>query len=286
MAKVDDFFKKSKKEDNSQIYASSDTKEKKQARKPVGWKAMLTVLGALIFLGSLGSAGYFYYKYRKVITNPASVSQDESKSIVEKIKKYMDLPDEQPTLATVADREKLKDQLFFSSAQNGDKVLIFPKSQKAVLYRPSTDRVIEMTSLIGGSAAPAPAPAVQNSVAETPPPAETQPAETKPEEQPQPAETTQQETKKVAVVVYNGTSTKGLAGKIASKVTDAISAEDIKTGNAKGNYKKTLVVDLSGSNNEAVTKIIGVIGGEKGDLPVGETRPEADILIIAGSDIE
>lgn len=64
----------------------------------------------------------------------------------------MELPaGEQPTLATVADQEKLKGQDFFSHAQNGDKLLIYPKAKKAILYRPSTGKIIEVTNLTSGS---------------------------------------------------------------------------------------------------------------------------------------
>jgi hypothetical protein len=281
MSKVDNFFK-NKKKNNSQTDASADSKEKKQTKKPVSWKMMVMVLEIIIFLGSLGSTGYFYYKYKKVINNPAAVSQDEAKSITEKIRKFMDLPDEQPTLATVADREKLKDQMFFSSAQNGDKVLIFPKNQKAVLYRPSTDRVIEVTSLIGGSAAPAPAPSVQaNTTEPQSPPQETQPAENNPQEG-SPPEENSEEIKKASVTVYNGANIAGLAKNIAEQISDIEGVEVVSMENAEGNYKKNIVIDLAGSNLEIAQKIADKIGGEIGELPSGEKKPETDILIIGG----
>jgi hypothetical protein len=80
------------------------------------------------------------------------------------------LPAEQPTVATVSDITKLKDQAFFNNAKNGDKVLIFKNTKKAIIYRPSTNQIIEIAPIVPGTegesvsptttapAEPAPAP--------------------------------------------------------------------------------------------------------------------------------
>lgn len=73
--------------------------------------------------------------------------KDLQKTIA-KVSRLIVLPaDEQPTLATVSDIEKLKDQPFFTNAKNGDKVLIYPRSLKAILYSPSQDKIIEVSSV-------------------------------------------------------------------------------------------------------------------------------------------
>ena len=54
---------------------------------------------------------------------------------------------EAPTIATVNDITKLKGQAFFADAKNGDKVLIYTKAGKAVLYRPLTNKVIEYSTV-------------------------------------------------------------------------------------------------------------------------------------------
>ena len=70
----------------------------------------------------------------------------------------MDLPqDETPDLAKVSNKEKLAGQPFFQKSQNGDVVLIYLKAKKAILYRPSTNRVIDMVPL-SENEIPAPAP--------------------------------------------------------------------------------------------------------------------------------
>ena len=66
-------------------------------------------------------------------------------NVVEKVGKIVELPaNETPSIATVSDVNKLSGQEFFSKAQNGDVVLIYPKAQKAYLYRPTTDKLIEV----------------------------------------------------------------------------------------------------------------------------------------------
>jgi len=67
---------------------------------------------------------------------------------VKSVSRLIVLPEnEQPTLATVSDVSKLKDQAFFANAKTGDKVLIYPESRKAILYSPSLDKIIEVSSL-------------------------------------------------------------------------------------------------------------------------------------------
>lgn len=88
--------------------------------------------------------------YRKLhaLQNPGEVVAIETKQIVADISKFIVLPaHETPTLATVSDPAKLRDQKFFANAETGDKVLLYQASQKAILWRPSTKKVIEISSL-------------------------------------------------------------------------------------------------------------------------------------------
>ena len=94
----------------------------------------------------------------KIQKDPSAISQKEIKTITERIGKFMELPEgETPTLATVSDREKLKGQQFFSNAKNGDKVLVYPKAKKAILYRPSSGKIIEVANLTSGNRTEPPA---------------------------------------------------------------------------------------------------------------------------------
>jgi len=115
-------------------------------------KVGFAILIVTVVVVSLAAAGYFYKQYKEIKDNPNKISLDEINSLTVVIGKFMDLPtDETPTLATVTDKEKLKDQDFFKKSENGDKILIYANEKKAILYRPSTQKVIEVAPLLIGN---------------------------------------------------------------------------------------------------------------------------------------
>jgi len=96
---------------------------------------------------------YFAYNYIDTknqlsqISNSETKTNEENKKLVNDIGKYIELPGETPTVATVNDASKLNHQEFFKNAKNGDKVLVFSESGRALLYRPSTQKVIEYSKV-------------------------------------------------------------------------------------------------------------------------------------------
>ena len=80
--------------------------------------------------------------------DPEAAAEAEKTDLVAKVGKLMTLPtDEAPSVATVTDSTKLAGQPFFAKAQDGDKVLIFTNAKQAILYRPSTDKIVEVMPL-------------------------------------------------------------------------------------------------------------------------------------------
>ena len=75
-------------------------------------------------------------------------STAEAKELAAVVSKLIEVPtDELPTVATVVDASKVKAQAFFANAQNGDKVLLYTKASKAILYRPSTNKIVEVAPI-------------------------------------------------------------------------------------------------------------------------------------------
>lgn len=113
----------------------------------------VSILLLVLLITSLGGAFYLYNKNMNVtyIKNTKEVPKTETEQIAElvsKVGKLMVLPiNEQPTIATVSDPSKLKDQPFFANAQTGDKVLIYEKSGKAILYNPALDKIVEVSPI-------------------------------------------------------------------------------------------------------------------------------------------
>ena len=81
-----------------------------------------------------------------------SVKQIEATSEVQKmvaaVSQHMVLPaDEVPTGAIVSDLSKLKGQPFFERAQLGDVVLVYANTRRAVLWRPSVQKIVEISAI-------------------------------------------------------------------------------------------------------------------------------------------
>ena len=105
-----------------------------------------------IAITSLIVAGYFYTEVGRLRADPQAAANNELQEIVAKVGKLFVLPEgEEPTLATVADPEQLKDQPFFVRAKKGDKVLVYNKAQKAILYDPVLNKIIEVAPITSGS---------------------------------------------------------------------------------------------------------------------------------------
>ena len=99
----------------------------------------------ILLVAAIGSAGYFYNQLRELRKTPDAVAQADLKETVARVSRLIRLPDgETPVLATVSDPEKLKDQPFFAKARAGDKVLVYSKAQKAYLYDPEADILIDV----------------------------------------------------------------------------------------------------------------------------------------------
>lgn len=112
-------------------------------------KVVLYILLIALVLASVAAAGYYYSRYQDIKANPQQVTIDETKAIVQKVGKLIKLPaKEQPTLATVLDKEKLKDQAFFNDAENGDKILIYTEAKKAVIYREKDNMVVNVGPIL------------------------------------------------------------------------------------------------------------------------------------------
>ncbi len=90
---------------------------------------------------------YFYSQNKNTEKKLNNLQQksDDLNTVLGQVGKLVLLPTgEQPILATVSDLSKIQGQPFFTHAQNGDKVLIYKKTRKAILYRPSINKIIEI----------------------------------------------------------------------------------------------------------------------------------------------
>lgn len=119
--------------------------ESKIGGRKMPFKLVLGIVGAVIVLLLAVAAGYFFWQYSNLKNNPDAVAKETTQRLVDKVSKLYVLPgDEQPTVAQVQDKEKLKDQSFFSKAENGDYILIYTNAKLALLYREHENKLINV----------------------------------------------------------------------------------------------------------------------------------------------
>lgn len=222
---------------------------------------IIVVLVVLVVLGLLSSV-YFYSQYKKS-QNPTQKAQTEVADLVAKVGKLYALPtDETPTVATVADKNKLADQPFFAKAENGDKVLIYTSSKLAILYRPSLNKLIAVAPVNLGQnleSSPKPSPSASASA---------------------------QAQKTYKLVLLNGTKTSGLTKTAEATIKASVSnISVVSRGNALSDYSASVVVNLSGADKATAELLAKSVNGKVGELPKSENPVDssvADFLIILG----
>lgn len=203
-------------------------------------KAILVLLFAIL----AATASYYYNdsrEARRLLESPTAASQQEAKELSAKVGKLLETPpDEQPTVITVIDKEKVKTQNFFARAENGDKVLVYTAAKKAVLYRPSTNKIIEVG----------------------------------------PVDLTPTKTFTVALYNASNRddAIQKTEASLKERVTNLdFTVQQRASATRRG---RSLVVDIHGDKPTEAEQLAEVLGAEVGPLPDGETKPDTDFLII------
>ncbi len=155
------------------------------------------------------------------------------KKLVLEVGKLIELPiGEDPTVATVTDITKLKDQPFFAKAKNGDKVLIYTNARKAILYDPQAKKVIDIAPINIGS------PSAQ--------------------------------TLGPKIVLRNGTKTLGLATKVETELKKVVPGLNvIVKENAADDYDKTVIVLLNDAGKDLALNLAKIFNASASALPTG-----------------
>ena len=105
---------------------------------PVNRLPWLLVIALVLF------SAFLFSQYRQAIDNhgPAAATK-QVKDVTGQVGKLMLLPgNETPTVYTIGDVSKLKEQAFFADAKDGDKVLVYSKKKQAILFRPSVNKIV------------------------------------------------------------------------------------------------------------------------------------------------
>ena len=228
-----------------------------KARELKFYKNLFIAAGAIILVVA---AGFFAWQNHKLNSSLAGLQKtgdsqvapgsaaDTNKELVGAVGKLLVLPaDEQPTIATVADLDKLKDQPFFVNAQVGDKVLIYATAKKAILYRPSENKILELAPLnIGEGSAAA--------------------------------------SQKMTVEIRNGSGKSGAATLFKNSLAAYSTLRVVAVGNASKTYDQSMVLLLNPLAHSGIVAISNLLPKyiQAAALPVGEKVSSADIVVIIG----
>lgn len=207
----------------------------------------------------LAAGGFMYYQYQKTAselkkvktqaqTSSQNAKDDEIKKIVAEVAKLARLPENEiPSVATITDVSKLKDQPFFKDAKNGDILLVFNNSGKAILYDPKEKKIVDITIL----------------------------------------SSTPSFNQQFKVVIRNGTKTPNLAGKLEEELKKALGVVNVvaKENAQKPTYETTQVFIINQAATEFASNVAKILNAQVVDFPSDEPKPaDADILIIIGKD--
>jgi hypothetical protein len=107
-------------------------------------KSLGTLVVGLLLLASVATNVVLYIRYEHAQNNNPDI---QTQRIVDDLKKTTSIPNETPSVLTVVDKSKLTDSEIARSAQNGDKILLFQKAGKVIIYRPSTHKLINILTL-------------------------------------------------------------------------------------------------------------------------------------------
>jgi len=168
----------------------------------------------------------------------------------------------------ITEKEKIAGQPFFEKSENGDKVLIYTSTGRAILYCPTTKKIINMTTV---------------NLSQTPQGTEQVPVETPKEETVAPV--VPEVPQNVKIALYNGSNTSGVTNTLEDKILAKFPTTEVvlKEKASKSDYTGNLVIDLSEKNESLAKELAETFGGTVGSLPTGETTPQSDILIIVGN---
>lgn len=127
---------------------------------------MIKNIAGVIVIGLLGFSLFvnrtLYYENRdlkkeigELKSDPTVQAKEEVRTLVNKLKELAVVPEgEDPVVATVTDKDKLKDQPVFAKADNGDKLIIYSNAGRAYLVDPEGKKIKDIIPVnIGGEVA-------------------------------------------------------------------------------------------------------------------------------------
>lgn len=105
------------------------------------YRTLFVIIVVLAIVFSLGAM------YKADQAADEKLLKVENQVMLDRISKLLNLPDEAPIISTVNSKEDFAKAPAFRDAEKGDKLIVWVSANQAVLYRPSTNKVIDVTTV-------------------------------------------------------------------------------------------------------------------------------------------
>lgn len=102
-----------------------------------------TVAFFILFCMSAALCVFFYIKYQST-QSQTDAPQRTAETALSILSEHVELPQEEPTVVTIADKQKLSNKVLAARVENDDILLIFPEAKRLAVYRPSTQKLVDM----------------------------------------------------------------------------------------------------------------------------------------------
>jgi len=104
-------------------------------------RSTLTLILSAVIVILIILVGVLFWKYQQA--KQGDPAKETSARIIQKVSDLYLVPGgEEPTVAQIQDKEKLGNQEFFKSSQNGDYLLIYQKAKVAIVYREDANKLV------------------------------------------------------------------------------------------------------------------------------------------------
>lgn len=97
--------------------------------------ALILILALMFVLAAI---------YRNEHSAQYKALNSEEKGIITRVGKLLNLPNETPIISTIYNEKDFKDNQTFKDIKTGDKLIIYLNANQSILYRPSTNTVVDI----------------------------------------------------------------------------------------------------------------------------------------------
>ncbi len=105
----------------------------------------LVALLAIAFV--VGGSAYLVAQKQQRYSQGPQDSSAQVRQLTATVGTLIALPSEEPRVTVVADTAELHKQSYFADVAEGDRVLIFDASRKAIIYNPTEHRIVKVMDL-------------------------------------------------------------------------------------------------------------------------------------------